>query len=221
MSWPNLQSKTLIFLIFNPSKQHTFNTFAHQTLFGNSVEFPYELNPLYNLENAVKARKYSCLDTICWTIACVSLCSYSQSRCSITLCPVFFAKSPSPRADWPLGLVLWAVALLFSQPKYILKKSSQFSLAASVASSGTSSPDEEASSTALQSNGNDCAPGETENCNVLEWSAVLSVRGRQRHTCNSQLPFWAKDVGIIMRGTTLPIFNTKIAAKVLLRWMKC
>lgn len=53
----------------------------------------------------------------------------------------------------------------------------QFSVAESVATSGTSSQGDEVLSTALQSNGNDCAPGETENCIcVSEWSTVTSLR---------------------------------------------
>lgn len=73
----------------------------------------------------------------------------------------------------PTGLVYWALGFFFLL-------TSQFSGPVSVATSGTSSLDEEVFSTALQSNGNDCAPGETENCIwVLEWIALMRLRGEQ------------------------------------------
>lgn len=53
-----------------------------------------------------------------------------------------------------------------------------------VPTSGTSSLDEEVFSSALQSNGNDCAPGEPENCIcVLELSGVNEA---ERKACMDQ-----------------------------------
>lgn len=80
---------------------------------------------------------------------------------------VIFAKSPSSQS----GQV--KTRACFSPLTF------QFTVPVSVATSGTSSLDEEVFSTALQSNGNDCAPGETENCIcVLEWSALMRPRGK-------------------------------------------
>lgn len=73
---------------------------------------------------------------------------------------------------WPTGLV--CSALGFSFPLTF-----QFSVPVPVPTSGTSSLDEEVFSSALQSNGNDCAPGEPENCIcVLELSGVMRLRGK-------------------------------------------
>lgn len=109
---------------------------------------------------------------------------------------VIFAKSPSSQSGQvktlTCGLIYWTLRSFFLL-------TFQFSATVSVATSGTSSLDEEVFSAAFQSNGNDCAPGETENCIcVLEWSAVMRLRGR--HAWKSQ--------GAVSNSFFLPCWDT-------------
>ena len=91
---------------------------------------------------------------------------------------LFLLRAHQTRVDrlkrWPAGLVCWALGSSFF---FFSLLTFQLSAPVSVATSGTSSRDQEVFSTALQSNGNDCAPGETEDCIcVLVWSAVMRLR---------------------------------------------
>lgn len=103
-----------------------------------------------------------------------SQCDWDCAQPGLPL--VIFAKSlssQSGRFETLRALFAEYLAFFSFYPPLI------FSVSVSVATSGTSSLAEEVFSTALQSNGNDCAPGETENCIcVLEWCTVMRLSGK-------------------------------------------
>lgn len=103
---------------------------------------------------------------------------------------IIFTKSPSNQSGQVKTLTHRACLLCtWLQFFFFPLLTFQLSAPVSVATSGTSSRDEEVFSTALQSNGNDCAPGETEDCIcVLEWSAVMRLRGKHAWKQNGRSP---------------------------------
>lgn len=106
---------------------------------------------------------------------------------------------------WHAGLVCWALGYFF-----FFTLTFQFSVPVSVATGGTSSLGEEVFSTALQSNGNDCAPGETENCIcVLECSAVMRKACTEVTGCCPEYLFVPGDGGPMLRYTFFIHFKNK------------